>query len=268
MKKILVPCDFSDKAYEAFKFAVKIASKTSGEVTVFHTVYIPAYDPIYLSGIETDIRKAFEKMESSLASYPAKTSLEIAHGEIVPSAKHLIEKLKTDLVVMGTSGTSGMAELFIGSNTEKIVRHSPVPVLAVRKAPELSAVKNILLPSTLNLDQVEFINKVKELQEFFNATLHVLLINTPIRFRSNHDAGEALEEFTHHYKLQDFKTYFRNYRNEEEGIINFANTEKMDLVAMATHAYKGLAHIFNISITEHVVNHIQSPIWTYALKTK
>jgi len=36
---------------------------------------------------------------------------------------------------MGTTGTSGLQEIFIGSTTEKVVRHSPVPVLAVRAAP-------------------------------------------------------------------------------------------------------------------------------------
>ena len=74
---------------------------------------------------------------------------------------------------------------------------------------------------------------------------------------------EALEEFAAHYKLSNYNVHFRNYRNEEEGITDFSN--EVDLIAMATHARKGLAHLFNGSITENVVNHIECPVWTYCL---
>lgn len=165
---------------------------------------------------------------------------------------------------MGTSGTSGLKEIFIGSNTEKVVRFSPVPVLTVRLASSLQAVKHILVPSTLDLNQTDFIKKLKELQEFFDATLHVLLINTPIHFRSDAEGREALEAFVKHYKLSNVKLHFRNYTHEDSSILTFAISEKMDMIAMATHARKGLAHTG--SITENVVNHLQTPIWTYRLQ--
>ena len=204
-------------------------------------------------------------MKKQAASNPIVVSTEVAYGELLSGVKQIIETKKIDQVVMGTSGTSGFTEIFIGSNTEKVVRFSPVPVLAVRKTVELKSVKNILLPSTLNLNQTDFINKVKDLQNFFDATLHILLVNTPAQFRRDAEANEALEEFAKHYKLTNFKTHFRNYAHEDDGIIEFAYSEKMDLIAMGTHARKGLAHLFNRSVTESVVNHIQSPVWTYCL---
>lgn len=168
---------------------------------------------------------------------------------------------------MGTSGSSGFSEVFIGSNTEKIVRFSTVPVLTIRKSFSLKSIKNILVPSTLQLDQTKFIKNLKEVQDFFGAKLHILLVNTPIHFRTNAEANEALQEFAMHYKLKNYKTHFCNYTREEDGIIDFAYSKNMDLVAMATHARKGLAHLINTSVTENVVNHIQSPIWTFSLKS-
>jgi nucleotide-binding universal stress UspA family protein len=278
MKRILVPCDFSAPSREAFKMAIDIAAKATGEIIVLHTIYDPvmydptftggtlAFDPTLLSQLEEDAKKALEKLTNEFAAKKIKTRLEISYNGIVPAILQLIGSRKIDLIVMGTAGASGFQEFFIGSNTEKVVRHATVPVIAVRTAPKLSAIKRILLPTTLELNQTEFISKVKELQEFFNATLDILLINTPIHFRRDADALEALEEFARHYKLKGYKLHFRNYWNEEDGIIDFAYTEGMHLVAMATHGRKGLAHLFNRSITEDVVNHILYPVWTYHIK--
>jgi nucleotide-binding universal stress UspA family protein len=276
MKKILVPCDFSRESREAYKTALDIASKTKGKIILLHALYIPTYapgiageplvyDPVYFNNMEEDARTELEKMKAEATKRSIDVTVVVVFGEIVSSIKRTIETEQIEVVIMGTSGATGMFEIFIGSTTEKVVRHSPVPVLALRKAINISAVKNILLPSTLSLDQTEFVDKVKELQTFFNATLHLLLINTPIHFRRDSEAQGVLEEYIKHYKLKNFQTHFRNYMNEQEGIVDFAISEKMDLIAMGTHARKGLAHIFNVSVTEGVVNHLQSPVWTYCL---
>lgn len=278
MKKILVPCDFSKSANEAYKVAIDLALKTKGEIFLLHVVPISnlyttgfageplAFDPGYYGQMEKDIKIELDKLVKIGTGKSLKVSTEVVYGDVIVSVKNMIKTHKIDLVVMGTSGSSGLSEIFIGSNTEKVVRFSSVPVLAVKKAIDLKSIKNILVPSTLFLNQTDFVKKLKELQEFFGATLHILLINTPMHFRRDAEANETLKEFAKYYKLSNYKLYFRNYAREEEGIIEFAYNEKMDLIAMGTHARKGLAHLFNTSVTEKVVNHVQGPIWTYCLK--
>lgn len=276
MKRILVPCDFSKPSKEAFKMAVDIASKSNGTVTVLHILYVPtdydpnfigdpiAYNPQLFTSMEEEAKTSFEEMNKAHGNESIKIDLEIQVGGIIECIKRISKAKKIDLVLMGTSGSSGFQEAFIGSNTEKIVRFSDVPVLAVRTAPNISSVKTILLPTTANLDQTEFIEHVKKLQTFFKATLHILLINTPTNFRQDAEAKEALEEFVKHHHLKDYALHFKSYRNEDEGIIDFAYTNKADLIAMATHSRKGLAHLFSGSVTEDVVNHIQTPVWTFS----
>lgn len=279
MKTILVPCDFSLQSRAAYETALEIASAKRGKVVLLHVLYIPTlytsslggealtFDPVYFTTMEADARKELEKMRNEAPSGVA-VDVEVLFGEIVLSIKRMIETHGIDLIVMGTTGASGLSEIFIGSNTEKVVRHAAVPVLALRRPLTVPSVRNILLPSTLDLDQVDFMGHVKDLQEFFGATLHILLINTPSNFRRDAEAGEALEEFVKHYKLKNYKTWFRNYWHEEDGIVDFAQNEKMDLIAMATHGRKGFAHLFLGSTTEDVVNHIQVPVWTYSLQNK
>jgi nucleotide-binding universal stress UspA family protein len=277
MKKILVPCDFSAQSHEAYKVATDLATRAKGEILLLHVLTVPSLydtsytgdplfsDPQYLNRLEQDTRQELEKMKGQVSDKSIKVTTEVVYGNLVALAKNMIEERNIDLVVMGTSGASGFTEFFIGSNTEKMVRFSPVPVLAIRKAVDLKSVKNILLPSTLDLNQTNFIKKLTDLQQFFNATLHILLINTPVHFRRAAEGNEALEEFVKHYKLSNCKIHFRNNDHEDEGIMEFVNSEHMDLIVMATHARKGLAHLFNDSLTEKVVNHIQIPIWTYHL---
>jgi hypothetical protein len=59
---------------------------------------------------------------------------------------------------MGTQGATGLKEYWIGSNTEKVVRYAAVPVLAIRKSFDVSGIKNIVFPSTMQLDQKDLIN--------------------------------------------------------------------------------------------------------------
>lgn len=278
MKRILVPSDFSAQSSAAFKTAVELAGKDKGEIFLLHVLPIPtlyttgfagepiAFDPSYYTEMEQDAKSGLEKMKNHIGPKSLKVTTEVLYGELISSLQKVIEARQIDIVVMGASGASGIMELFIGSNTEKVVRFSPVPVLAIRKALELKSIRNIMVPSTLDLNQTDFINKLKEIQHFFDATLHILLVNTPVHFRRDPEANEALAEFAKHYRLENYKLHFRNNVREEDGIMDFAYSEKMDLIAMATHARKGLAHLFNSSVTEDVVNHIQVPVWTYCLK--
>jgi nucleotide-binding universal stress UspA family protein len=278
MKKILVPCDFSKQSNKAYKVALDIATKTKGEIVLLHVIAISnpyttgfagephAFAPQYFAQVEEDIKSELVKMQKKASDKSVKTIHEITYGDLTVSAKNFTQSHKIDLVVMGTSDASCFTGIFTGFNTEKVVRFSPVPVLAVRKTIDLKMIKNILLPSTLDLNQADFINKLKELQMFFDATLHILHVNTPVHFKRDAAANEALKEFAKHYKLMNYKLHFSNSQHGGGGIIDFACSQKMDLIAMATHARKNLAHLFNASVTESVVNHIQSPIWTYCIK--
>jgi len=276
MKRILVPCDFSTPSKAAFDTAVAIAKKSNGTVTVLHvmfpqTVYDPNFlgDPMIIpptreliESLQAEAQKAFDNMKSALGKDTPATEFELQVGGLVQSIHAVTENKKIDLVVMGTSGSSGLEEIVIGSNTERVVRFSKVPVLAVRTPFTPGSIRNIVLPTTGALDQTTFVAKVKTLQHFFGARLHVLLINTPASFRSEAEGSEVLREYAKHYQLENYELHFKSYFHEDEGVIDFARTRHMDLIAMGTHARKGLSHLFSGSVTEDVVNHANTPIWS------
>ena len=74
-----------------------------------------------------------------------------------------------ELVVMGTKGASGLRELLIGSNAERIVRRSSCPVITVRTYEKLRDIKNIVFPNSLEVEQDDLVEHVKVLQRFLKA---------------------------------------------------------------------------------------------------
>jgi nucleotide-binding universal stress UspA family protein len=277
MKKILVPCDFSDHAIQAYKFAMDTATISGGEVLVLRVFDLPFlyesafgmqsswHDPNLILKLEDEFRRNYEMLKNMYAEVSAPVSLLIERGPVTLTILRVIEEQQIDLVIMGTQGAG--QGLLIGTNTQRIVRLSPVPVISLRKSGDVYAIKNIVLPITLQLDQTEFISKVKSLQNFCKARLHILLINTPFNFRDDKIATEALDEFVKHYKLKDFVLKIRNEMFEHEGIVSYATEVKADMIAMGTHGRKNISHVLYGSIAEDVVNSALCPVWTSTLKT-
>lgn len=277
MKRILVPCDFSECAQKAYTFALDIAKRTNGEIFVIQTIDLPfvyessMYGVPYvvdiselMTELENVAKENFRKMKSSPA-VQHDISFEVCHGPVTATIRKFIDDHQIDLVVMGTKGANGLSEILIGSNTEKIVRYSPVPVLAVRKAVNLSSIQNIVFPTSLEPDQDGLIAEIKELQSFFRARLHLLVINTPHNLKREEDEIEVVEKFARRHGLENYTINIREDFYEQGGILDFVKEIQGDMIAMGTHGRRGLTHLFMGSVTEDVVNHSDVPIWTSSI---
>lgn len=153
MKNILVPCDFSKPSEEAFKFAVSIASQSKGDVHVLHVIDITylngnptlansyAFNVDFIKEIERAVEQKFQIMRGRFAPLTMSVTFKHTLSSLTSAIENYINENKIDLVLMGTHGQGNAA---LGSNTEKIVRNSPVPVLSLRTAPV--HVRSIVLP--------------------------------------------------------------------------------------------------------------------------
>ncbi|MET7257085.1 universal stress protein [Dyadobacter fermentans] len=281
MKRILVPCDFSAAAKHAFQFAVEMAAATGGRVFVLKIMQVPtvfgngmpgqpleATDPLAM--IDEWIaysEKEFEKLKSKTARGSARAELLLETGYVNDVIRDVITREKIDLVIMGTDGASGLKEFFIGSHTEKIVRASPVPVMAIHGPFHLDWVKNIVFPTTMELDQKRLVEQIKALQTLFGAVIHLLYVNGfPFSLESEEEAESKLEDYALFYGLKDYTVHVSRGLNVQEGILKYARRIPNSIIAMGTHGHKGLAHITEGSVAEDVVNHLTEPVWTYVMQ--
>ena len=279
MKKILVPCDFSKPAINAFRFALDVASQSKGTILLLHVIELPVLHDTVLMPVlnfEEELLKElrgkaeteFKKLVAKYKFEGVKVSDKVVFGNVATMILDCVNENSIDIVIMGSHGASGAREFFVGSNAEKIVRRSPVPVLTTKEYYN-GPVKNIVLPNNLDTEnQNDFIAKIKSLQNFFKARLNIVWINTPEKFTSDTTTLERLKAFAKQYKLTNYTTHVFNYMSEEEGILEFSRLIDGDMIAMATHGYKGIAHMVNGSMAENVVNHTDKLIWTYSLQNE
>lgn len=278
MKKILVPFDFSVVAHRAYQFACEIAVANDGEVHVIHVVEVKylfgngmpgqpyvAFDSVHtVTEISRDAEEEFRKMAEALGPAAPKVKYSIKTGSLTDLIPKTVTEENIDLVVMATSGAHGLKEFFIGSNTEKVVRASPVLVFVLPKALHLKDVRNIVLPTCLDLTQGELIKKVQAMQQFFDAIIHVLYVNNfPTSLIRDEEVEVSLNDFVKFYGLIKYTLNIRRGADLDEAIIRFAGKVPHSIIAMSTHGYQGFKHLLRGSVAEDVVNHAVEPVWTY-----
>lgn len=273
MKRILVPCDFSGPAVEAFRFALDIAAKSGGEVMLLHTIELPVlhdttlmptlnFEEQALKDLRADVEKKITRLKSKWSKEDERVKHTITYGPVAAEIVRVAAERKSDLIIMGTKGATGLKDYFVGSNTEKVVRRSKVPVIAVKKFVKASSIRNIVFPNSLDKEQEGLTLKVKDLQDFFKAKVHILFVNTPAEFHRDSEAKKALNTFAKRFMFKNYTLNIFNDIDQVEGVIHFAREINADLIVMATHGRKGLNHLMTGSVAEDLVNSIHCPIWT------
>ena len=277
--KILVPTDFSLESRYAAEFACQLSQLTQVEINLLHIVEIPAMviaDPTgYTTPIAYDeafvdnlIKQGEQKLNEFAQAY-AKCGVKhkVKVGNTYSSIVDWAKTHNADLIVMGTKGASGMKEFLVGSNAQKIVRRSPCPVLTLAERKDATQIKNVVY-ATNNSEHSDYLLKgLCGLQTLFNATIHMVRINTPNHFKADGSTLEILEKVAQHYKLQDYTVNTYNEEHEVKGIVAFAESKKADLIALGTHGREGLSRFLSGSLTEDLINHTQLPVWSCHFKS-
>lgn len=145
IRHILVPVDFSNTARAALDVAVDLAETYDANIDLLHVIPPPSYVPlertIFGEGKEKTIDEAMrssaeKQLDQVVATLPDSIRERVTvHMEMGLPSKTIVryaEAEKTDLVVMGTRGRTGLDELIIGSVAERVLRRAPCPVLTVR----------------------------------------------------------------------------------------------------------------------------------------
>lgn len=274
MKRILVPTDFSDHAEKALKAAAFIAKKNKCEIFLLHLLELPHQmidsftESNHIPEVMLFVKKANEtlqkiKEQSFLDGIPVHASVQFerAFSGILSFNK----KNKIDLIIMGSHGTSGIEEILIGSNTEKVVRLSEIPVLVIKKDFSELKFKNIVFASDFSKEIRKPFKKMIEFAKIFDANLFLVMICTPNSFKTTLTAEKVMGDFIADFDLPNYSIHLFNDANIENGITNFSKTIDADLIGLCTHGRTGLAHFFNGSISEDLVNHTNKPVITFRI---
>ena len=273
MNKILVPIDFSKNSEYAAKMANIIAEKSNSDVYLLHMIELPTgvidmragshfsipESMLYLRKVRERIlefKRQFFKDESKIHHA---IRFQNPHEGIVSYS----EKIGVDLIVMGSKGLSDFEEIVIGSNTEKVVRTSNIPVIVVKQDCEDVNMKNLVFASSFkNDDKKAPFQKFLDFAKSFQSKVHLLKVNTPSNFESTQVATNKIKDFIAEANLPEHSINIYNDVSVEKGILNFARDIDADLIALSTHGRSGISHLFSASVTKNLSKNALKPMLT------
>lgn len=270
MKNILVPTDFSATANRAADIAIAIAEQSGAEIHFLHLQITPVLwvkldkekeerFPETLKEIghaKSELNKLVKKAEEKGLKAEQFLVFDVGREEIL---KH-IPFHHHDFVVMGSHGVSGAKELLIGSNTQKVIRESSVPVLIIKEK-SVWPVRNVVFASSFEEDVKEPFQTVVKLTDLSKSSIHLLYVNVPFSFEETDRSMEKMHGFHETCSRGGTcTTNIYNSLNEERGILKFSKSIGADLIALATHGKSGFLSFMSKSITESLANHSETPI--------
>lgn len=278
MNKILIPTDFSLTSEKAYKMAATFATSTGAELIFLHIIprekrkrlsvvfasvaNIAAYDTTEEIAVATKMLEEIS-LNPLFKGLIVSTKLISDTSEDIPTAIATFEEEnEIDLVIVGTD---------IGRTTRKnyapmIVRIAKCPVITVdQNVEENIALKNLLLATDFENVNYKFMDKVWAIQDCFNSKLTVLYVNTRNFFKDTQKIEKEYNLFVSKYELENTELVIFNDHNLENGVLNYVERLKPDMLIMSTHGRTGLATLFNKSHAEYVVGHAQLPVYVHNL---
>ncbi|MBK8429567.1 MAG: universal stress protein [Lewinellaceae bacterium] len=276
MKKILVPIDFSDASVNALKVACQLALRFDAGLYLLHVnemipYVIPVTEYAYTAtavDIETYNKEKYEhiqQLKKNVLREAPYSNLDITvaveAGVMVPVVKKVAEEEFADLIVMGTLGASGWREVLVGSNTERVIRHAPCPVLVIPEGVRELTVERVLVPTTLKPDQIRVFKTAKAWQEFLGFDVEALYVGDPLNAGAHGNVESEKNRLTEETGLRHVYLHLNTLDVKvEDAIRTYAKQAEAGLIIMGTYQRHGLSHLLFGSLTENTANHAHVPV--------
>lgn len=271
MKSILVPTDFSKCAGNAFEHALALARATGAEITVLHVVFpnegvdnnvynvfwSDEYMTERIKGLDNWIRKYTRQTENQ----KVKVHPECRIGFPVPAICDLAEEIKSDLVVMGTTGATGLRGALLGSIAAGVLAKTKRPLLSIPKQAEPVITNANAVFSTdfqIKLDD-RSLAILREIMRLKKSTLHIVhIVDKPGEGRNTtreQSVSKKLGDMPH-----DF--HYLHDRDIAQAVSNFIESTDAGILVAVAHEHSLLHRLFFDSITRRLAHRIHVPMLT------
>lgn len=277
MKNILIPTDFSDCARVAEEYGFEFAKRNNAEIHFLHLLHTPVdwvKLPLEKEDLYPEVKERIGAAKSELSQLKrdaekmgVKAETFLVYDKRQEEIDFHIEHHKHDFIIMGSHGAKGVKEV-IGSNTQRIIRNSTIPVLVVKDKPKDFNFKDIVFASTFEEDVHQAFTKVIEFAEFTETNIHLLYVNLPFHFKETDEAEAEMETFIKKHPDVNASINIYNALSEERGISKFAKSIEAGFVAITTHGRTGIMKMISPSITEGLANHSKFPVLSININTK
>lgn len=256
MRKIVIPVDFSENAFNAIKFAVELFKYEQCEYFLLHT-YAEEFYTLEAEKENEDLENLKQSLHTrvvdSLGDLEEKikeTSPNPRHrvksiasyGLLIDEVNDLVNQENADLVIMGTRGRSNDKTLTFGSNTLQVVKYVQCPVLSIPENFRFNGLSNLLFPTDFMIPyKRRELKLVAETARSYSANIHMLYISKfPLESMRQKDNKSFFKE-----QLKDAQTLFHRVDEEDRvtAIMKEIDKLKIDMLVMVNSRYTYLESI-------------------------
>ncbi len=285
MIRILVPVDFSDYAFNALGYAVKLAEKLPSEVTLVHcfpeiidendldippgTVDLNKIIQLKRESEKQALEELINKAKTGLneeqqKNIAFKTCFEI--GYTVDILLKLSEEISPDVIVMGTKSKGETIKELLGSVTSDIVRKAHVPVMTIpaESDVDLNKISNVLFVTDFNEDDYKSLHKLIRLITPFKTVIYSIQFNTSTPDKWDRDKMDTFMRYcTETYRNHTIKTDILHSEKFIEALDIFIKDNSIDIIAMTRKKRNLISSLFHPSITRKVLFHTNIPLLVF-----
>ncbi len=268
---ILLPTDFSDNAWSAAVYALKLYAD---EVSTFHflhsTYMIQSISRAYITAhfvhkLETEARANLTELKASaqIANANANHSFEtiLTDEELKSAIERVVKNRSIDLVVMGTRGKTNSIELIVGSNTVNVLKRiKNCPVLVIPDAYEFVKPKQIAFTTDFNrfYDDKE-LRPLKDLSDLNNSKIRIVHINVEEKLTDTQEynmkmLGDYLANYPHSFH------WLPAYTKKSNAIAEFVVDLKIDILAIVNYKHSIIERIVNEKVIKKLTNQPNVPM--------
>lgn len=275
IKKILVPVDFSPCSVNALKIAVEIAKGQLASIEVVNAFHMPAYphadvvaantiiEPI-LQDYEDQIEEQFDALTDKV---PGLKSVGFSTRKFVSPTKDAIytciEKDGIDLIVMGTKGSHDTLEKLVGSVSSDVIRFAQVPVLVIPENVNVFEIKQIGFAADLHgIKDMDKLDILILFAKMTGAQLKIFNISTDTDEESIIEKARERMKLVDSLSSVDVSYAWINQSEPLEGILDFIDSHKLDMLAMFPRHHGFWDRLLHGSITKKIAMQIQIPLLT------
>ena len=256
MNTVIVPVDFSATSIHAANYAAQLLTGHYGvTLLLYHSYSKPA-----------EAEKAEQELED-LKTQLTKTNIvkieTLAHQEddfvegLAKAARHKV----ANLVIMGITGKSSLAQVFFGSNTLKMVETKACPVLIVPEGATFNPIKNVMLTSdfknTLNTTPS---GPIKDFLDAFHPQLHIVNVDKEHFISLTENYENEKQELKKLFADYNPEFYFMRLYDVDEAINIFAESRNIDLIIAIQKNHSFIEKMLKSSRTKKLSYHSKLPI--------
>jgi nucleotide-binding universal stress UspA family protein len=268
-RKILLPTDFSENAWSAIKYAIKLYDTEPCTFYLLHTwVFMDSGTRTYITTSHVDELK--EKSEKELKALKEKARTESNNPEhtfktlfciddFLKSIELNVEKHNIDMIIMGTKGSSGINQFLFGSNTVALIDNiESCPILAVPDAFEFVTPKYIAFPTAYNHFYGDELEPLKDLSKLYCSKIRVFHVNEKKNLSEKQN-----------YNFTMLKAYLEDYPNsfhwakggdkKEMAINTFIEEFKIDILTMINYKHSFIENFMKEPIIKQIGFHPKVP---------